>query len=67
MEKEASPKLTYLFKKPFSSGSVFSASMIDKMLYQAFGKPYLIEFFRLLIGISENQSDGCGSLTSVSF
>ena len=54
----------YFYRKPFASGSVFSAYMIDTLLYQAFGKPFLIKFFKLLIGI--NQAEGSGSLTSVS-
>ncbi len=37
--------------------------MIDTLLYQAFGKPYLIEFIRLLIGL--DHVEGSGSLTSV--
>lgn len=52
-----------MHRTQFSSGSVFSASMIDTMLYQAFGKRYLIEFIRQLIGIS--QIEGSGNLTSV--
>lgn len=63
MEKEKNTKVNYMYKVAFSSGSVFSASMIDTLLYQAFSKPYLIEFVRLLIGI--NQNDGSGSLSAV--
>lgn len=53
-----------MFRLPFASGNVFSASMIDTLLYQTFGKPYLIELIRLLIGIS--QTPGSGNITSVS-
>lgn len=53
----------YMLRQPFASGNVFSASMIDTLLYQTFGKPYLIELIRLLIGIS--QTPGSGNLTSV--
>lgn len=53
----------YMLRLPFASGNVFSASMIDTLLYQTFGKPYLIELIRLLIGIS--QTSGSGNLTSV--
>jgi potassium channel subfamily T protein 1 len=63
MEKEKNVKVNYMYKVAFSSGNVFSASMIDTLLYQAFSKPYLIEFVRLLIGI--NQNDGSGSLSAV--
>ena len=66
MEREKGcSNLIYMHRTPFSSGSVFSASMIDTLLYQAFCKPFLIEFIRLLIGIS--QTDGSGNLTSVRF
>ena len=85
MEKENNIKVNYMYKVAFSSGNVFSASMIDtllylvnwiliifilyyaiyfSLLYQAFSKPYLIEFVRLLIGI--NQNVGSGSLSAVS-
>ena len=46
--------MAYMFRLPFAAGNVFSASMIDTLLYQAFGKPYLIELLRLLIGISQS-------------
>ena len=53
MIKETDSNMPYMFRLPFASGNVFSASMIDTLLYQAFGKPYLIELMRLLIGISQ--------------
>lgn len=46
-----------MFRIPFASGNVFSASMIDTLLYQAYGKPYLIELLRLLIGISQTPGN----------
>ena len=61
--KEQGLSMDYMFRLPFSSGNVFSASMIDTLLYQTFGKPYLIELVRLLIGIG--QSPGSGNLSSV--
>ncbi len=63
MKKEQSSNMAYMFRIPFASGSVFSASMIDTLLYQTYGKPYLIELIRLLIGLS--QTPGSGNLTSV--
>ncbi len=63
MEREKRSRTSYMFRTPFTTGHVFSASMIDTLLYQAFGKPYLIEFMRLLIGI--DHFEGSGSLTSV--
>jgi potassium channel subfamily T protein 1 len=53
----------YMFRLPFASGNVFSPLMIDTLLYQTFGKPYLIELIRLLIGVS--HQNGSGNLTSV--
>jgi hypothetical protein len=37
--------------------------MIDSLLYQTYGKPYLIQLIRLLIGLEQNESSG--NLTSV--
>ncbi len=55
MKKEQSPNIAYMFRLPFASGGVFSASMIDTLLYQTYGKPYLIELIRLLIGLSQTS------------
>lgn len=52
-----------MFRLPFASGSVFSASMLDTLLYQAFVKDYVITFVRLLLGV--DQAPGSGFLTSV--
>lgn len=52
-----------MFRLPFAAGSVFAASMLDTLLYQAFVKDYLITFVRLLLGI--DQAPGSGFLTSV--
>jgi len=52
-----------MFRLPFAAGAVFSASMLDTLLYQAFVKDYVITFVRLLLGI--DQAPGSGFLTSV--
>lgn len=52
-----------MFRLPFAAGSVFSASMLDTLLYQAFVKDYVITFVRLLLGV--DQAPGSGFLTSV--
>lgn len=52
-----------MFRLPFAAGSVFSASMLDTLLYQAFVKDYMITFVRLLLGV--DQAPGSGFLTSV--
>lgn len=54
-----------MFRLPFAAGSVFSASMLDTLLYQAFVKDYVITFVRLLLGV--DQAPGSGFLTSVSY
>ena len=37
--------------------------MIDTLLYRSFGKPFLIDFFQLLIGLT--HTEGSGHLTSI--
>ena len=63
-ERMKGSQIAYLFRLPFASGSVFSAAMLDTLLYQSFIKPYLIEIVRLMIGI--DQAPGSGYLSSVS-
>ncbi|XP_048523088.1 potassium channel subfamily T member 1-like isoform X6 [Dendroctonus ponderosae] len=63
MEKERGSHISYMFRLPFAAGSVFSASMLDTLLYQAFVKDYVITFVRLLLGI--DQAPGSGFLTSM--
>ena len=62
-EKERGSHISYMFRLPFAAGSVFSASMLDTLLYQAFVKDYMITFVRLLLGV--DQAPGSGFLTSV--
>ncbi|PSN42881.1 hypothetical protein C0J52_17996 [Blattella germanica] len=62
-EKERGSHISYMFRLPFAAGSVFSASMLDTLLYQAFVKDYVITFLRLLLGI--DQAPGSGFLTSM--
>ncbi|WAR30643.1 KCNT1-like protein [Mya arenaria] len=52
-EKERGSHISYMFRLPFAGGNVFSASMLDTLLYQAFVKDYLITFVRLLLGIDQ--------------
>ncbi|CAH1119917.1 unnamed protein product [Phaedon cochleariae] len=61
-EKERGSHISYMFRLPFAAGTVFSASMLDTLLYQAFVKDYVITFVRLLLGI--DQAPGSGFLTS---
>ncbi|XP_037713787.1 potassium channel subfamily T member 2 isoform X15 [Drosophila subpulchrella] len=63
MEKERGSHISYMFRLPFAAGAVFSASMLDTLLYQAFVKDYVITFVRLLLGI--DQAPGSGFLTSM--
>ncbi|XP_053976941.1 potassium channel subfamily T member 2 isoform X9 [Hylaeus anthracinus] len=62
-EKERGSHISYMFRLPFAAGSVFSASMLDTLLYQAFVKDYMITFVRLLLGV--DQAPGSGFLTSM--
>lgn len=52
-----------MFRLPFAKGSVFSANLIDRLLYQSFVKPYLVDFLKIILGTEE--SEGSGSLVSV--
>ncbi|CAL1527381.1 unnamed protein product [Lymnaea stagnalis] len=63
-ERERGSNIYYMFRLPFAAGNVFSASMLDALLYQAFVKDYLITFVRLLLGI--DMAVGSGHLSSVS-
>lgn len=56
--------MSFMFRLPFAQGSVFSANMLDRLIYQSFVKDFVVDFVRLLLGI--DQSDGSGYLTSVS-
>ncbi|XP_034254066.1 potassium channel subfamily T member 2 isoform X5 [Thrips palmi] len=62
-EKERGSHISYMFRLPFAAGTVFSASMLDTLLYQAFVKDYVITFVRLLLGV--DQAPGSGFLTSM--
>nr|XP_018901015.1 PREDICTED: potassium channel subfamily T member 2 isoform X3 [Bemisia tabaci] len=62
-EKERGSHISYMFRLPFAAGAVFSASMLDTLLYQAFVKDYVITFVRLLLGV--DQAPGSGFLTSM--
>ncbi|XP_076465055.1 potassium channel subfamily T member 2-like [Babylonia areolata] len=55
--------LSHIFRLPFAAGQVFSASMLDTLLYQTFVKGYLITFVRLLLGI--DAEEGSGHLSSI--
>ncbi|KAK6195412.1 hypothetical protein SNE40_000849 [Patella caerulea] len=60
-ERQRGSHIYYMFRLPFAAGNVFSASMLDTLLYQAFVKDYLITFVRLLLGI--DQAVGSGHLS----
>lgn len=64
IEAEKGSQIAYLFRLPFSGGNVFSAAMLDTLLYQSFVKNYLISFVRLMLGI--DQAPGSGHLSCVS-
>ncbi|KAK5976217.1 Potassium channel subfamily T member 2 [Trichostrongylus colubriformis] len=62
-EKKRGSHMPYMFRLPFAQGGVFSANMLDRLLYQAMIKPYVVTLTRLLLGI--DQSAGSGYLSSV--
>ncbi|XP_064596811.1 LOW QUALITY PROTEIN: potassium channel subfamily T member 2-like [Liolophura sinensis] len=61
--KNQGSNLSYMFRIPFAAGNVFSACMLDTLLYQTFVKDYLISFVRLLLGI--DRVEGSGHLSSI--
>ena len=63
IESQKGSNIAYLFRLPFAGGNVFSATMLDTLLYQSFVKNYLINFVRLLLGI--DQAPGSGHLSCV--
>lgn len=63
-ERKRGSNMSFMFRLPFAQGSVFSANMLDRLIYQSFVKDFVVDFVRLLLGI--DQSDGSGYLTSVS-
>ncbi|XP_064458746.1 potassium channel subfamily T member 2-like isoform X4 [Ornithodoros turicata] len=62
-ERDRGSHISYMFRLPFAAGNVFSASMLDTLLYQAFVKDYVITFVRLLLGV--DQAPGSGYLSSM--
>uniref|UniRef100_A0A914CMS7 Uncharacterized protein n=2 Tax=Acrobeloides nanus TaxID=290746 RepID=A0A914CMS7_9BILA len=63
-QRDRGSHLHFMFRLPFAKGSVFSANLIDRLLYQSFVKPYLVDFLKIMLGTEE--SHGSGSLVSVS-
>uniref|UniRef100_A0AC34RR67 Calcium-activated potassium channel BK alpha subunit domain-containing protein n=1 Tax=Panagrolaimus sp. JU765 TaxID=591449 RepID=A0AC34RR67_9BILA len=62
-ERKRGSNMPYMFRLPFAQGGVFSANMLDRLLYQAIVKDYLVDFLRILLGI--DQSMGSGYLSSI--
>uniref|UniRef100_A0AC35GHR8 Calcium-activated potassium channel BK alpha subunit domain-containing protein n=1 Tax=Panagrolaimus sp. PS1159 TaxID=55785 RepID=A0AC35GHR8_9BILA len=62
-ERKRGSNMPYMFRLPFAQGGVFSANMLDRLLYQAIVKTYLVDFLKLLLGI--DQSNGSGYLTAI--
>ncbi|XP_077986802.1 potassium channel subfamily T member 2-like isoform X2 [Glandiceps talaboti] len=57
-EKEKGANLSYMFRLPFAAGNVFTASMLDTLLYQSFVKDYMITLTRLLLGLDQAHGSG---------
>ncbi|CAG5135574.1 unnamed protein product, partial [Candidula unifasciata] len=63
LRDSAASAVREIFRLPFAAGQVFSANMLDTLLYQTFTKGYLISFVRLLLGIDSEK--GSGHLSSI--
>ncbi|RUS88972.1 hypothetical protein EGW08_003219, partial [Elysia chlorotica] len=63
LRESVATNLNHIFRLPFAAGQVFSARMLDTLLYQTFVKGYLISFVRLLLGI--DAEEGSGHLSSI--
>uniref|UniRef100_A0A914C8I7 RCK N-terminal domain-containing protein n=1 Tax=Acrobeloides nanus TaxID=290746 RepID=A0A914C8I7_9BILA len=63
LERRNGSDMPFMFRLPFAKGGVFSANMLDRLLYQAHVKSYLVDFVKLLLGIE--QSPGSGFLASI--
>ncbi|CAB3401129.1 unnamed protein product [Caenorhabditis bovis] len=61
-ERKRGSHMPFMFRLPFAQGGVFSANMMDRLLYQAMIKPFVVDLVRLLLGI--DQTSGGGYLTS---
>ncbi|ETN79227.1 Calcium-activated BK potassium channel alpha subunit [Necator americanus] len=61
-ERKRGSHMPFMFRLPFAQGGVFSANMLDRLLYQAIIKPYVVSLTRLLLGI--DQTTDSGYLTS---
>ncbi|KAJ8322182.1 hypothetical protein KUTeg_000653 [Tegillarca granosa] len=58
LRERMTSSMSHIFRLPFAAGRVFSASMLDTLLYQTFVKGYLITFVRLLLGIDAEENSG---------
>ncbi|KAI1716329.1 calcium-activated BK potassium channel alpha subunit domain-containing protein [Ditylenchus destructor] len=64
-ERKRGSNLAFMFRLPFSSGKVFSAHMIDRLLYQTFLKNYLVDFIKLLLGMDQTSASGYLSFITI--
>uniref|UniRef100_A0A7E4ZRB9 Potassium channel subfamily T member 2 n=1 Tax=Panagrellus redivivus TaxID=6233 RepID=A0A7E4ZRB9_PANRE len=62
-ERKRGSPMPYMFRLPFAQGGVFSANMLDRLLYQAIVKDYLVGFLKILLGIE--QTPGSGYLAAI--
>ena len=56
--------MTYMFRPAFASGAVFTASMLDTLLFQSYIKDWIVELVYQLLGCQ--QVNGSGFLWQVS-
>ncbi|EYC20548.1 hypothetical protein Y032_0021g271 [Ancylostoma ceylanicum] len=57
-ERKRGSHMPFMFRLPFAQGGVFSANMLDRLLYQAIIKPYVVSLTRLLLGIDQTADSG---------
>ncbi|XP_062514893.1 potassium channel subfamily T member 2-like isoform X2 [Corticium candelabrum] len=55
--------MTYMFRPAFAAGNVFTASMLDTLLYQSYVKPWIIPLVEQLLGC--RQVNGSGFLWQI--
>jgi potassium channel subfamily T protein 1 len=65
IEIDRGSQLFYMYRLPFASGNVFSANMLDTLLYQSYFKNYLIDIIKLMLNIDQNSLSGHLSSVSV--
>jgi hypothetical protein len=56
--KLSADHMTYMFRPAFAAGIVFTASMLDTLLYQSYVKPWIITLIEQLLGCQNVNGSG---------